>query len=520
VSRLFADYVSGTGNACQLLPPAGSLETQQTAIRKVYDDSRRQRVCDVLSRQNGAWDAPQSVFANIQRIRRGAVCVVTGQQVGLFGGPLYSLFKALSVIRLAGQVTASGVDCVPVFWLATEDHDLEEVNVVTVVAGDGSLQSLHAQVRGNPNAPMASVLLDQEITTVIDRLEALLGASEAVDLARRCYTPGVSLGTAFACLLVRFFGARGLVVLDPSDQELHRAAEPVYRQAIERSGELHQALLGRGKQLRAYGYHEQVNVEASSLLFAEYDGSRTAIRSSNNAGFYRIGQERIEKEELLRRIVTEPERFSPNVLLRPVVQDYLLPTITYIGGPAEVAYFAQLAVIQQSLIGRVTPIVPRFSATLVEPKAGKLLQRYQLGVADVFQGPEHVRHVLAEHAMPAGVRQAFEGANASLDSSIATLEAELHNFDTTLVDAAKHAASKMRYQLQRLRARAEAAEIRRSQLLETHASYLANLLFPNKDLQEREIGGISFLARHGIGVLDNLYEFIRAGCPDHHILYL
>jgi bacillithiol biosynthesis cysteine-adding enzyme BshC len=520
VSRLFADYVSGTGNARQLLPPPGSFEIQQTAIRKLYDDSRRQRVCDVLSRQSGTWDASEAVIGNIERIRRGAACAVTGQQVGLFGGPLYSLFKALSVIRLAEQATASGVDCVPVFWLATTDHDLEEVNVVNVVAGDGSLHSLHAQVRGSQNAPMASVLLDQEITLVVDRLEALLGPSEAVDLARRCYTPGVSLGTAFARLLARLFGAWGLVVLDPSDQELHRAAEPVYRQAIERSGELHQALMERGKQLRAYGYHEQVNVEASSLLFVEYDGSRTAIRSSNDAGCYRIGQERIGKEELLRRIVTEPERFSPNVLLRPVVQDYLLPTIVYIGGPAEVAYFAQLAVIQQSLIGHVTPIVPRFSATLVEPKAGKLLERYHLALADVFQGPDHVRHVLAEHAMPTGVRLAFEGANASLESSIATLETELRKLDSTLLEAAKHAAAKMRYQLHRLRARAEAAEIRRSELLKTHASYLANLLFPNKDLQERQIGGISFLARHGTGVLENLYELVRTDCPDHHILYL
>jgi bacillithiol biosynthesis cysteine-adding enzyme BshC len=521
VTRLFSDYVSGLGPIQELLPRPGEFKIQQAAIGKSYGESLRRRVCDVLYRQNRAWDASGRTIANIELMRRGAACAVTGQQVGLFGGPLYSLFKALTAIRLAEQATASGVECVPVFWLATEDHDVNEVNLVKVVSHDGVLHSLRTEARGWPNAPVRDVVLGEGVTSSIDALETVLGSSEAVELVRACYQPGESLGRAFARLLAELFREWGLVVLDPSEGELHQAAEPIYRQAIERSRELYESLLDRGRQLRAFGYHEQVNVAAAGLLFAEQNGARTAVRRGGADTLpYRIGQERLDERELLRNISERPERFSPNVLLRPVVQDYLLPTIVYTGGPAEVAYFAQGAVLYEKLLGRVTPVVPRFSATLVGAKEAKLLDRYRLTFADVFQGPEHVRSAMAERVMPSDLRQAFGSASAALDDSLNVLQDQLARLDHTLGDAAKHASAKMKYQLQRLHARAEAAELRRSEVLERHANFLTHMLFPDNNLQERELGGVSFLARHGTALLTNLFELVRHGCPDHQIIHL
>jgi uncharacterized protein YllA (UPF0747 family) len=176
--------------------------------------------------------------------------------------------------------------------------------------------------------------------------------------------------------------------------------------------------------------------------------------------------------------------------------------------------------VYQQLLGRVTPIVPRFSATLLDAKAEKFLERYQLGVADVLHGPDHVRSLLAERALPAKLRDAFDRLNTSFDESLAGLQHELANLDQTLVDAAQHAGSKMKYQLDRLRARADAAELRRSEVLDRHATYLSNVIFPNKNLQERELGGIYFLARHGKTLLSELDPLVSNRCPDHQVIHI
>jgi uncharacterized protein YllA (UPF0747 family) len=202
-----------------------------------------------------------------------------------------------------------------------------------------------------------------------------------------------------------------------------------------------------------------------------------------------------------------------------VVQDYLLPTLAYTGGPAECAYFAQAAVVYEKLLGRVTPVLPRFSATLVEPKAAGLLERYRLNLTDVFHGPEHLREVLAQRVLPADLKDAFDHAGRSLEQNLSRVEGALQRLDPTLVDAARNATSKMRYQLERLQARAARAELLRSEVLDRHAHLLSNALFPHKNLQEREIAGVSFLARHGMELLDRLYEAANSGCPDHQIMY-
>lgn len=525
VSRLFTDYVSTPAKLQPFLPvvSASSPYPARALDENFYPPARRERVASVLERQNRSWDAPAATRDNISRLRRGAMCAVTGQQVGLFGGPLYSLFKALTVVSLAGQATASGTECVPVFWLATEDHDLEEVDHAIVPATDGALHRLALTSSTAKGAPVRDARLGADMAAMLERVRELLGGdSEALQALNDAYRPGETLGGAFARLFTRWFGRWGLVLLDPSDRELHEIAEPVFSAAIARAEEIDQALLERGKQLTAAGYHEQVKVtERSTLLFAEQNGVRTVVRRANEGQpDFRIGSEKIARPDLLQRIAQEPARFSPNVLLRPVVQDFLLPTAVYSGGPAEVAYFAQVAVVYEKLLGRVTPIVPRFSATLVEPKAAKFLQRYELGIDDVLEGPEHVRKKVADHAMAAGLREAFQRAEDTLAASLTVLEAELDKLDPTLVDAARHAGSKMKYQLERLRARADAAELRQSEVLDRHAAYLANLLFPNKDLQERQLAGLYFLARNGMDVLAGLFELVEKGCPDHQIVFL
>jgi len=320
-------------------------------------------------------------------------------------------------------------------------------------------------------------------------------------------------------LFARLFAEHGLILLDPSGADVHRLAAPLFADAIRRSEDLDKRLLARGKELEAAGYHQQVKVTGSStLLFSLETGARVPIKRTN--GKYVIGKEHVTAADLEARIVRAPEEFSANVLLRPVMQDFLLPTLAYIGGPAEVAYFAQCEVVYKTLLGRVTPVLPRCSATLVEEHQQKILQKVSLTVADVFQEPEKLRKAVAARVMPAELNKRFDDAEKQLEAMLGSISEPLEKLDQTLVDAANRSVSKMRYQLKRLRERAAAAELRRDEVVSRKAAELSTILFPNKNLQEREIAGVSFLARHGIELIQRLHDMLQTSCPGHQVVNL
>lgn len=484
-----------------------------------YDQQRRERVAAILERQNRALGASEQTLASISRLREGAAVAVTGQQVALFGGPLFSLLKALSAVRIAEQARAHGLDCVPIFWLATEDHDLAEVNHSGLLTSEGKLEKSVTNAHAAPDAPISDVRLGAEIEGVVARAAELLGDTEITALLKNAYRPGETLGSAFAQVFARLFGDSGVVLLDASDPELHQIAQPVYRAAVIGAEEIDNALLARGKELRAAGYHEQVKVTPSStLLFEKRKGAREVIHRRD--GGFIIGHDRVAQDDLLAQIAAEPQRFSANVLLRPVVQDFLLPTIAYTGGPAEVAYFAQAAVVYEEVLGRVTPVLPRFSATLVDARAQRLLAKYRVSLPDLFHGPEAFRELLALRSIPGELDGDFLSAEEAVQASVAKVRGSLEKLDFSLVEAAERAGSKMLYQLRRLRARAGKAQLRRNEEVIRHADWLSSVLFPNKSLQEREIAGVSFLARHGRELLPRLYEAAKSDCPDHQIIRL
>jgi bacillithiol biosynthesis cysteine-adding enzyme BshC len=531
-TRLFLDYLSYTPSVRSMYPrsPIFSEWVKEEAQRVSYDAARRGKVSEILERQNRAWGASPKSLVNLERLRRGALAAVTGQQVGLFGGPLFSIFKALTAVKLAEQATAAGVDCVPVFWLATEDHDLAEVNHVALLSEHGlperfAVESHAFESNAVADAPVGAVKFGPEVEPVIERAAKLLGNSEVTTWLRTAYHPGESLGSAFALLFARMFADWGVILLDPTEKDFHDLAKPLFRAAIQRASELDEALLARGKALEAAGYHQQVKVtSATTLLFEVKNGARTVVRRRNNGingangRDFAVGAERISPEELLDRIEEAPEKFNPNVLLRPVVQDYLLPTLVYTGGAAEVAYFAQAAVVYEKLLGRVTPILPRFSATLLEAKPERILTRYQLGLPDVFLGPEKVREAIAARSLPSDLQARFSEAYASAEQSMAAVRESIGRLDSTLIEAADHARISMWNQINRLHRRASRAELLRNEVVTRHADALSHALFPHKTLQEREVAGVSFVARYGPELLADLYRQIHSDCHDHQVI--
>jgi bacillithiol biosynthesis cysteine-adding enzyme BshC len=524
-TRLFSDYISNFSKLERFYSatPYGDAWIHDKSSRDRYEPKRREAVAAILERQNRNWGASPKTLENVLRLRNGASVVVTGQQVGLFGGTAFSIYKALTALRLASQATEAGVETVPVFWLATTDHDLAEINHISIPGPQGALKKFTSTSSGIADAPVGSVVLGDEIDALVNVAAELLGDTPVTAALRESYRPGVKLGDAYARLFSRLFADWGLILLDASDPELHAVARPMYRAAIEQSEQLDEALLARGRELERAGYHQQVKVTSTStLLFTLHQGQRVPIHRKPNgdSAEFLVELERISRAELLRRIDSSPGDFSANVLLRPVVQDYLLPTLAYAGGAAEVAYFAQAEVVYQELLGKATPIFPRFSATLVDPKVEKLLKKYSVGLPDLFHGPERLRETIATKTLPQDLQTALDEANSRIDASLDNVKKRLEKLDPTLLEAASRAGSKMRYQLKRLRARAARAELVRNEILTRHADTLSNALYPNKLLQEREVAGIYFLARYGKELLGQLYETVHTDCLDHQVVSL
>ncbi len=516
-SRLFTDYL---GHSPELRPFYPSFEFNQNLTRFqssiVYPPAMRKSVASILERQNRAFGAGESALANIERLRRGAFAVVSGQQVGLFGGPLLAILKAAHAVRVARDLTEQGTDTIPVFWMASEDHDLAEVDHVFLPKPDFSLQRLTVDVAGITGAPMSDLRFTSQIEQVVREAAELLGDTAVTDILKECYREGETLASSFGKLFARLFAAHGLVLLDPADTELHKLVTPLFQKAVVDSAEIAKTLQERGKALEHAGYHEQVKV-SSVLLFAIQDGARVAVQRQND--HFSIGKEKLTQDELLARIESEPEKFNANVLLRPVMQDTLLPTLAYIGGPAEVAYFAQGSVVYQRLLGRVTPILPRFSATLLEPKIEKLMRRYDLQFEDIYHGANMLAEKLAQKTLPPELDEQFRTALAVVTHTMAEVQEALERLDPTLVEAGQRSTSKMRYQVGRLHRRAARAALRRTHLLSQHANQIIDALYPEKALQERTVGAVYFIAKYGIELIETLVD--EAGtCPEHRLIRL
>jgi bacillithiol synthase len=519
-TRLFLDFLQHKPEVQSFYPNSTpSLDQLANHARSVKPASTIPQVAEILKRQNAGWNASPESLKNIERLAGGACAIVTGQQVGLFLGPAYTLYKAITAIRLAQELSARGVDAVPIFWMASEDHDFAEVNHVTLPDKQGDLQRLDIGSRNAGQITVAEIALNNDVDQLLDRFAGLVDGAEIVRLLRETYAAGSSISDAFARAMSSLFAKHGLILLNPSDAALHQVAEPILGAAALQTEELNRALLARNKELDAAGYHAQVKVTGSSTqLFFHSGSARVAIHRKN--GHFAANGKQWTAEQLRQEIADNPELFSPNALLRPVVQDFLLPTAAYIAGPAETAYFAQSEVLYRQLLGRSTPIWPRFSATLLEPRLSHWMRKYGLGLRDVLQPKEEFTATLARRTIPAELKEDFDRSREQLDKLLRPLQRSLDGLDPTIATAAEVAARKMRYQLQRLESRAARAHLRREDVLRRQASLISANLFPNRELQERQIAGVFFLASHGTELIDRLIAQMRPECFDHQIVRL
>jgi bacillithiol biosynthesis cysteine-adding enzyme BshC len=531
-SRLFLDYLKDPVALRRFYPSAvrfhHELPLRSSEVLAAYRVDRS-AVCNALAAMNQRWGAAEATLSNIELLREpDSIAVVSGQQAGLFTGPLYTIYKALSAVKLAGCLRQRGTKAVPVFWIASEDHDFAEVAKAEFIGRDCQLKNVEVSTAVHREGqPVGQVVTDDSIDAVVNQLFELLPNSEFADdikaLVRNAWQPGRGYAESFAMMMTSLLGRYGLIFLDPLDSELKRLAAPLYSEAAWRAPEIAAALEQRSSELESAGYHAQVLATANSFplfMHDEQGGRHAVVRVENGKYKAKDIEEEYTAADLATMAQEKPERFSPNVTLRAVVQDYLLPTIAYYGGAAEIAYFAQTAEVYRVLERPATPILPRSSLTMIEHHTGRLLERYNLTLANFFEGLDPVIKQVVEEHLGADTARLFANAEKNVNHELDRLRQELELLDPTLASALDTGRKKINYQLDGLKTRFVHAQMKRDEAAHRQLQRAFDQLYPNKDLQERHINITSLLARHGTYVMEWIFNAINIGSNDHQVVYL
>ena len=518
--KLFLDYLDHFEKVKSFYVHPATMKAVTRATRKMgYPIERREEVSLILRKQNVALGAGPETLANLDRLEKGAVAIVSGQQAGLFSGPAYAVYKALSAIQIAEELTRGGMPAVPVFWMATEDHDVDEVRHATWF-NKGKLVRFELPASAETGTPVGRIPLGAAVEPLVHEAAELL-ANEGSDLLAQylieSYRPEETYGSAFGKLFARLFSQHGLILMDPLDAGLHKVAAPLYQHALAKRDALNEKLLQRGKELDRAGYDAQVKVTSrSTLLFRMDEGGRQVISAS--ADKFQAGEKSWGREELVHLTHTEPEKFSPNALFRPVVQDFLLPTAAYIAGPAEISYFAQSEVVYRHLLGRMPVMLPRAGFTLVDARANKLLRRYGLTAEDVWAGPQGLRHKMEGKSVPGALSKSFDRDQKQFAKMLAKLGKQIEKIDPTLKGTVERSRKSIEFHIEKLRRKAGRAQDKKAGLISEHVQYLESLLYPHKGLQSRELCLLPFLARWGAGGLGELQKMATGKKIGHHFV--
>jgi len=531
-TRLFLDYLKDPIALRKYYPSAvryhHELQLRVPEVLAAHTIDRA-AVCEALEASNRRYGAGEETLKNLQLLRESdCVAVVSGQQAGLFTGPLYTIYKALSAVKLAGCLNQRNTKAVPVFWIAAEDHDFAEVANAAFIGRDCQLKQVEVSASLHPEGqPVGLVVNDETISSVVNELFELLPNSEFADdmkaLVRNAFQPGRGFVESFATMMTSLLGQYGLILLDPLEPALKRLAAPIYSAAARQAPEIATAVEARSNELQSDGYHAQVMATANSfpLFLHDEKGVRRAVSRTEN-GKYQAKQSSDEYtvDELAQLAIDHPERFSPNVTLRAVVQDYLLPTIAYYGGAAEIAYFAQTAEVYRVLGRPATPILPRSSLTMIERHAGRVLEKYDLTLENFFDGIDPVITQVVEQHLGANTSKLFAKTEQQVNDELDRLRSELETIDPTLANALETGRKKINYQLDGLRTRFVRTQMTRDEATHRQLQRVFEQLYPNKDLQERHINITSLLARHGTYVIEWIFNAINLGSNEHQVVKL
>ncbi len=482
-------------------------------------------IAAVIAAQQERRGAPAQARQAAARLAdRGTVVVATGQQAGAFGGPLFTLLKAITAIQLAQRASVEhGVTVVPLFWVDAEDHDWEEIRSCTVL--DLELQPKTVTLsdpEGAGELPIASLELDSRVERTIDELTRALPQTDfsagVTDSIRAAYRSGAGMAEAFATFIETALGGHGLVVFEAADPAAKRMAAPVFARELESPGRTASLAAAAGEELGTYGHQPQVVPQPGSVALFHLNGARKSIRRDGDR--FLVGETAITLEALAAEAKSDPSKFSPNVLLRPIVQDTLFPTICYVAGPSELAYLGQLRGVYEHFGVPMPLIHPRATATIIDPASARFLSRHQVPLDELRTRDESALNRLLQAQLPPEIEESLKQAEATLRAALERVIEAMPALDPTLAGAARTTLGKMEHDLRALQGKVIQAAKRRDETLRRQFTRAQAQIFPLGQPQERTLTLVYFLNRYGPALVDTLLRELPIEMGRHWLLTL
>ena len=530
--NLFLDYMYEFENVKEFYKHDFRNKDSYTQLFKNISESRKTRQLELSSIIKDQYSFLQNVsektLRNIELIDSDkTITVVTGQQLGIFGGPLYTIYKIITAIKLAKQLSERYDDYnfVPVFWLEADDHDFNEVRSINIFNNENNILNIGYHEGIDDDTAKQSVgkinfddLLNEFFIDFGNNLRDTDFKNELVTKLKECYQVGNSFKRSFIKLLNWLFDIYGLVILDPQDSEVKSLLKPIFKKEINDFVVHTQKLIQTSAKLEEV-YHAQVKVKPVNLFYHTDDG-RYSVEPVEEIFKLRRKRKQFTKDEILAEIENSPEKFSPNVLLRPICQDYLLPTGFYIGGPSEISYFAQVTPLYD-FYNIVTPVIyPRASATILEKNVGASLEKYDLTMNDIFLGLDELKEKVVSELSENNIDKAFKEASTEIELAFDKLKENLFAIDKTLVDASARYRERVISSIDELKSKASKAQDTRHETTIRQLTRISNLLYPLDNLQEREINFSYFYNKYGKDFVKKIYDEISVNEFEHQVITL
>ncbi len=529
-SKLFIDFQNNSETIGKYYPSKN--KDFKELSRHVLDNYKvdRETLCEILRGEHLELDASDATLANIEKLRgENCVAVIAGQQAGLFSGSMYTVYKALSAIKLAAELNTKGIEAVPLFWIASEDHDFDEANKTFVLSEKGNIETISNDAGiVEEITPVAFIGLGEHIKDTIKHYVSSLRVTEYTketeELLEEFYRFDETYSSAFAKLILKLFGKFGLILVCPMNAGLRALCSPIFVEAIEKHEEMTSSLLRRDKQLATENYHSQVFVDEDffPFFYLDRDNKRNALRfdKEHNIIRYLHADKTLTKDELLNIAKDTPEQLSPNVLMRSVVQDYLFPTICYYGGSAEIAYFAQNEVVYETLGRPVTHFRHRSSFTIIDPKSDRTMKRYDLKFGDIFRGKAEILADVIDKFVATETAQTFADVEELINGQLNRLDRELIKSEPTLSENLANRRRKILWHIGTLRNKFHRAETFKNEVLHNRIEHTLASLYPRDALQERTMNIAYFLNLFGPNFIEWIYQAIDLDEKEHQILVM
>jgi bacillithiol biosynthesis cysteine-adding enzyme BshC len=502
---------------------AYSLQAEKVRSRNLP----REQLATLLKEQNLNYGCGDQTVGNIKKFIQDEACaVVTGQQVGLFSGPLYTIFKALTAIKLTESLNQNSLGCfVPVFWLASNDHDFAEINHIFLLDKENRIENIKYHGHSaSLKTPVSKVILSTEISNCIQQLKDLTHDSEfkpeILSQLGTAYQAGRSFVEAFARWMTRLFKSYGLIFIDAAHPGLKDLGKDVFYTEIAQNSPSTQCALETSRKLTQKNYSTQIQQHEGILNLFLVEDERNSIQFRDDDYSIKGRPQTFKKDELLQLLEKQPHKFSPNVLLRPLYQDTLLPTVAYVGGLSEVAYFAQMKEVYEKFNLPMPIIYPRKSLTLIEKKVDKALKTYGLKVQDIWQNADAKINEIAKEKIPQSLDKAIQITASHLDKDLTDIKQETLTFEPTLGKSVDLTIGKIRHQISVLEKKILKASKKQNAIITQRIHLAKSSLYPNQRLQERLFNITPFLIKYGFSLMDRLYQAVDIKHHDHQLFKL